>query len=109
MSENLPPASAHSGQIGTRIDELAQHAANVEAQIQTLDQELAAATGQQRAALEEQLRALVGEYSSLIKEANVLRGQIGLPVVVPVVPLPAIMTDQPASQAGDEWSTTQGP
>ncbi|MBA3945501.1 MAG: hypothetical protein H0X37_13160 [Herpetosiphonaceae bacterium] len=108
MSENVPPVSAQHDQIATHIGELAQRAAQAEAQIQTLDRQLAAAEGQQRRDLEGQLRALVAEYSSLIKEANALRGQLGLPVVVPVVPLPAIMTDQPASHPEDEWTTTQG-
>jgi len=83
MNEEQSLSAAQKAQSATRIGELDQQIAQRDTSIQTLQQQLAGAKGRKREPIETQLSALREERTALLQEANTLRAQLGMPLVIP--------------------------
>ena len=80
MSNQLSPEQ--QSQIARRIGELDQQIAPLDAAIQSINAQLPAARGKKKSELEGQRAAALEQRATLLQEANTLRGQIGLPMII---------------------------
>lgn len=93
MSEQ-PLSPAEKAQIATRIGQLDEQAAQHDANIATLQRFLETAKAKDRDSMLAQIATARSWRSAVLEEANMLRAQIGLPLVIPTTPQ-AITQERP--------------
>jgi len=83
MSDQPQRSAAEKAQIATQISGLEQQVAQRDTAIRSLEQQVSIAKGRKREPLEAQLSAAREERTALIQEANTLRAELGMPMVIP--------------------------
>lgn len=83
MSDQPQRSAAEKAQIATQISGLEQQVAQRDTAILNLEQQVSIAKGRKREPLEAQLAAAREERTAIIQEANTLRAELGLPMVIP--------------------------
>ena len=83
MSDQPQRSAAEKAQIATQISALEQQVVQQDVAIRNLEQQISTVKGRKREPLEAQLSAAREERTATIQEANTLRAELGMPMVIP--------------------------
>ena len=99
-----PLSAAEKAQLATRIGQLDEQVAARDSTINTLQARLPNAKKKDQDGMLSQIAAAREERSAILQEANTLRAQLGMPMVIPsttqVLPHPTVATTVPAKKKG---------